>query len=290
MTNPTSPGAKASALLEVLLQQFPDSNKTRIRKWISEGRVTIDGRTVTDPRSLVEASARVELGRTPTTRHPGRGDRRHGIRILYEDDSIVVIEKEAGILSVPAPGKAAERTAYGMLADSLGRPPLIVHRLDRDTSGVMLFAKTAQARDALQACWNDTVEDRRYVALVEGRLEKAEGTLVSFLKENAARKVFATHETAAGAKRAILHYRSIAEHGRQGQYTLVEIQLETGRKNQIRAQFEEIGHPVAGDEKYGARTNPIHRLALHAASLRFRHPDGQTLEFESVVPPSFTRE
>lgn len=282
---PGEPTAQRT-LLEVLLTTYPESNRTRAQQWIREGRVRLDGSIAVDPRTPVMAGMKVTLGpRSPSEagHAPLKGRPTKGVQILYQDRDLLVIDKAAGLLSVPAPGTKKEHTAYGILEKAVGHPLYIVHRLDRETSGVMLFAQTAVARDTLQEEWNETVEDRLYVALIEGEPREKTARLVSFLKENAAKKIYAVPPGTEGSKQAILEYRVL----RGGPLSLVEIRLHTGRKNQIRAQFEELGHPVAGDKKYGARTNPIGRLALHAKSIRFRHPDGRVLEFESPPPSSF---
>lgn len=265
-------------LLDRLAELYPESNRTRFRQWIKAGRITVDGAIITDPRSPVTEKSDVRLGNAQTA---GREAIRGG-RIVYEDKDLIVIDKEAGILTVPAPGVRKEQSLLGSLERYLRRPPFIVHRLDRDTSGLVVFAKTEQAQQTLQKDWNTNVEERIYLALVEGELSESRGTLRSYLKENRAQKVYVT-EDADGAL-AILHYTVL----RSGRFSLVRIELETGRKNQIRAQFEDLGHPVAGDAKYGATTDPLRRLALHAHTIRFRHPiTGATLAFESPAPRGF---
>ena len=160
----------------------------------------------------------------------------------------------------------------------------VVHRLDRDTSGLLVYAKTIQAEQILEHNWQDIVTDRRYVALVSGRMEQQQGTMRSYLKDNAA---YVTYSSATdnGGKLAITHFRTLRA---TDNYSLVELQLETGRKNQIRVHLQDMGHPVCGDIKYGNGDDPIHRLALHAYRLHFYHPvTGELLRFETDIPKPF---
>jgi len=212
------------------------------------------------------------------------------LRIIYEDDDVIVADKPAGLLTI-ATEKEKLRTAYRMLTDHVrlgsrnGRI-FIVHRLDRETSGLIVFAKRAESKRALQERWHDMVSERTYVAVVEGRVEERSGTIRSRLAENRAYHVYSTTRPGEG-KPAVTHFRVIAEgHG----YTMLEVSLETGRKNQIRVHLQELGHSVAGDRRYGARTNPIGRLALHASTLEFTHPrTGEKLRFESPTPKTMRR-
>ncbi|MDE6644539.1 MAG: RluA family pseudouridine synthase, partial [Muribaculaceae bacterium] len=195
------------------------------------------------------------------------------LKIVYEDDDILVVEKGYGLLSMGT-GKAGEETAYSLLRDYLKRKDprnkiFIIHRLDRDTSGIMMFAKTQEAKDAMQHNWNNMVLNRKYICLVEGRVQNEEGVVRSYLVENSRMEVYSTDDPNAGGQLAVTRYRVLAD---RGGYTLLEVELDTGRKNQIRVHMKDIGHPIAGDRKYGARTSPLHRLALHAATLRFVHP------------------
>ena len=160
----------------------------------------------------------------------------------------------------------------------------IVHRLDQHTSGLMVFAKTMQAKDGLQHNWNNMVRRRQYVCVVEGKLDPAEGTVKSYLAENSKFLVYSTDDPKEG-KPAMTHYSTIKS---ANGYTLAEVELETGRKNQIRVHMSDLGHPIAGDRRYGAKTSPIHRLALHARTLVFIHPITRKLmEFETPIPASF---
>ena len=216
---------------------------------------------------------------------------RKGLEILYEDDSIIVIDKPGGLLTMST-GKAEETTAYSILTDYVRsgrgsgdrrardrRRIFIVHRLDRDTSGVIVFAKDPETKYALQDDWNETILERKYIAAVEGTLEYDEGTVASYLKDNPKSMKVSSSWTDNGGKYSVTHYRVIRP---AEDYALVEFELETGRKNQIRVHAADIGHPVAGDRKYGAAANPFGRLALHAATLSFRHPHtGKILTFTS---------
>lgn len=221
---------------------------------------------------------------------------RKGLEILYEDDSIIVIDKPGGLLTMST-GKAEETTAYSILTDYVrsGRSSgdrrardrrriFIVHRLDRDTSGVIVFAKDPETKYALQDDWNQIVLERKYVAVLEGTPRLSEGTIASYLKDNPKSMKVSSSRTDNGGRFSVTHFRVI----RPGNYSLVEFELETGRKNQIRVHAADIGHPVAGDRKYGARTNPLHRLALHARTISFRHPHtGKILTFDTGIPGRF---
>lgn len=211
------------------------------------------------------------------------------IRFLYEDDDIIAVDKPCGMPTI-APEGSRTRSLYDVVTDHIRRRnpkgrAAVVHRLDRDTSGVIVFAKHAAAKTALMSTWNESVDERLYVALVEGALPAAEGTLDSWLSET---DPYLVREVPAGTKgslRAITRYRVTA----QGDgLSLLELSLETGRRHQIRAQLAGAGCPVAGDKRYGARRDPLGRLGLHAAVISLKLlSDGQMLRLECPPPATF---
>lgn len=232
-----------------------------------------------------------------SSHHPGSSPREgrrlsQGLIIIYEDRDILVIDKPAGLLSIAA-GAEREKTAYWVLAEYLRRKgekrrPAVVHRLDRDTSGVMVFAKSEEMKRRLMAAWDELVKVRRYTALVEGTMAETEGFIDAPLGEDRGGRMMVRPD----GIRAVTRWRLIAQ-GRD--YALLRLELETGRRNQIRVHLAHIGHPVAGDRKYGARTDPLRRLGLHAEELSFLHPargategDQQRLmAFRSPAPGGF---
>jgi len=214
-----------------------------------------------------------------------------GLPIVYEDEAVIVIDKPPGLLTI-ATAKEKEKTAYYMLNECLKERPaavreriFIVHRLDRDTSGLLVFAKSEAAKRILQDNWERV--DKKYGAVVEGVPREKSGTIESYLYESKALRVYSVREGKEEARHAITRYQVVAA---GEEYALVDITLETGRKNQIRVHMADIGHPVAGDRKYGAKTDPVGRLALHAYSLAFDHPTtGSRLELRSNMPRSFNK-
>jgi 23S rRNA pseudouridine1911/1915/1917 synthase len=211
----------------------------------------------------------------------------HGLTLLYEDRDILVVDKPAGLLSI-ASGTERDKTAYWILSEYLRRKgekrrAAVVHRLDRDTSGVMLFAKSEIIKRKLMETWDTSVTERRYVALAEGVFTEDEGIIDAPLGEDRRGRVAVVF----GGQRAVTHWRLLKT---GGGLSLLSLELETGRRNQIRAHLDWLGHPVAGDKKYSAKTDPLNRLCLHAERLVFRHPhDGRVLEFEVKAPAGFYR-
>jgi len=211
------------------------------------------------------------------------------LNIVFEDKSVIVIDKPEGLLTM-ATATERERTAYAMLRNYLNRkkPPeklFIVHRLDREASGLLVFAKSIEAKERLQDQFKEHSAGRRYIALVEGRVKADDFTIRSYLTENAAYRVYSTRNSKVG-KLAVTHVHVLK---RGPKSTLVEVKLETGRKHQIRVHLAENGHPIVGDKSYGSGTNPIRRLALHGMHLDFRHPDtGKLMQFDSRVPRLFS--
>jgi 23S rRNA pseudouridine1911/1915/1917 synthase len=211
-----------------------------------------------------------------------------GLVIVHEDEHVVVVDKPAGLLTI-ATERERERTAYALLYEHVkrARPPgkiFIVHRLDRDASGLVVFAKSVAAKRALQQQFHDHAAGRRYLALVEGRVSATLRTIRSHLGESIARKSHSVRDPARG-RLAVTHLRIARRFART---TLLEVQLETGRKHQIRAHLAERGHPIVGDRRYGARATKTHRLALHATRLAFVHPaTGAALAFDSPPPAAF---
>ncbi len=211
------------------------------------------------------------------------------VKIVYEDKDLVVIEKREGILSMPA--TARQYSAKQVLDEYFEKRHFkcrahTVHRLDRETSGLMMYAKSIEVAKTLEDNWHDIVYDRRYVAVVSGLVEQEGGTIQSYLKDNKAYVTYSSQED-NGGRLAITHFRTLS---RTDRCSLVEVKLETGRKNQIRVHMQDIGHPVCGDLKYGDGNNPIGRLCLHAYRLHFHHPvTGESMHFETPFPTDFTR-
>lgn len=281
----TNEAPEAQPLLAMLQQMLPDTNRTRLKSMLRYGHVRLGGQTGLRHDSPVGQGETVEvnLSRPFVTFSNPR------LHLVYEDDDIIVVNKGYGLLSMGTASASRERTAYSILRDYLKKVhPMnkifIIHRLDRDTSGLMMFAKSPEAKEAMQHNWNNMVLERNYVAVLEGVVEQDEGVVRSYLDENSRFEVYSTKEPGKG-KLAVTRYKVLAR-GRG--YSLVRFSLDTGRKNQIRVHASDMGHPIVGDRKYGAAGSPIHRLALHALTLRFVHPlTRKVMGFELPVPSRF---
>ena len=279
---------RPATLLAFLSACRPEVKRTRIRQWLKYGSIQVNGQSVTRSDHPLQTGDLVSI--RPRAKVTGAGPSPPGVRVVFEDGSLMVIEKPAGLLSM-ASAKERDATAYAFLTDYVRRGTgqaadriWIVHRLDRETSGLMVFAKTEAAKVALQADWRTT--DKRYRAVVEGNPPADHGVMSSHLDESGPFKVYSTPPSAR-TRHAVTRYRVVK---RIATRALIELIPETGRRNQLRVQLSNMGCPVIGDRKYGARTNPARRLGLHATFLRFTHPStGAPLRFESPLPKDLAR-
>jgi len=281
---------QADELLAFLRRRWPQESHKYLKNLLNTGRVLVDGQAIRQfdyplqPGQLVALAPR-QVSRQAVIQPSGLPP----LPIIHEDDALIVVNKPSGLLTV-ATDTEKRRTAYAMLSEYVKRVDrdnkiFIVHRIDRETSGLLLFAKSEEVKRVIQDSWLDVIAERLYVAVLEGKLARPSGTIKSYLKESAAMRVYSSTNPHQG-KEAVTHFRRLAV---SRAYSLVELHLETGRKHQIRVHMQEMGHPVAGDKKYGAATNPLKRLALHARVLAFHHPsDGRLHRFETPVPPTFT--
>ena len=273
-------------LLEFLIQAMPERKRTAIKNLLSHNQIAVNGLPVTQFDTPLKPGDEVKANLT----REFRVFYNRRLRLVYEDDDIIVVNKGYGLLSMGT-DKIKEGTAYSILREYLKwKDPrnklFIVHRLDRDTSGLMVFAKSEEAKERLQHNWNNMVLSRKYLAVVEGRPDPAEGTVQSYLAENSRYEVYSTQNPAEG-QLAITRYKTLKS--RNG-YSLMEVSLDTGRKNQIRVHMKDLGHPIAGDRRYCAKSSPIHRMALHAQTLRFVHPmTRKDMNFSTPVPASFAK-
>lgn len=275
---------RATTLLDALAEEFPDSSRTTLRQMLQAGRVRVNASIEKDAKHALGAGDLVEVGQKSHAR-----ELPDGLSILHEDKDVIVVLKAHGLLTV-ATERERETTAQAYLNAYLlpqgGERIQVVHRLDRETSGVLVFAKTAHARDMLKEQFAEHSVDRIYAAVIEGELTPAQGTIRSHLRERRDLRMESV-EAHPDAKLAITHYKTLRTNGR---YSLLEITLETGRKNQIRTHLAEAGHPIVGDRMYGSEVNPIDRLGLHARLLGFDHPVSRKhLVFEAAVPGAFER-
>lgn len=257
-------------LLRCARENLPDTPSGRVKAWLEHRQISVDG-VVTSRYDFP-----VRAGQTVLIRASVRGTGGCPLDILYEDEALLAVNKPAGLLSV-ATDTEKERTAFRVLREGGVEPLFVVHRLDRDTSGVLLFARSEKVRDELQQSWDERV-GREYIAVCEGVFQQKRGRVETMLREGAAHVM----RSAAEGVRAVTNYEVTAENAA---YSVVRVTLETGRKNQIRAHMSELGHPVAGDKKYGAATDPFRRLALHARTLTVTHPlTGSPLSITAPTP------
>jgi RluA family pseudouridine synthase len=261
--------------------------RTKVKQLMRHRAVEVNGKAAPGLDHLLRKGDTVSVSKD---KKESKAVQSLGIKIIFEDDDFIVIEKPAGLLTIASVTEKT-KTAYYQLNEFLKlRTPrtreriFIVHRLDRDTSGLIVFAKNEKVKRRLQEGWKEV--EKRYYAVVEGTPVKKEGGIRSRLSETKSLKVYSSRHSDR-AKLSETKYR-VVKAGRE--YSLLDILLETGRKNQIRVHLSDIGHPVAGDKKYGAKTDPLGRLGLHSYRLMFKHPvSGAPLCFESKLPSRFDR-
>ena len=270
-------------LLEFLLSNVKQS-KNKIKLTLQGQGVKVNGKTVTQFDYQLQPGMKVAVSKTKRNQQAFKS---RYVKIVYEDRWLIVIEKQPGILSMA--GGHSSLNVKTVLDDYFKKSRQkctahVVHRLDRDTSGLMVYAKDMETEQILEHNWHQIVYDRRYVAVLSGEMEQDEGTIENWLKDN---KAYITYSSPVdnGGKLAITHFHVL---DRTTDHSLVEFKLETGRKNQIRVHAADMGHPVCGDVKYGNGDDPLHRLCLHAWLLCFEHPwTHQPMEFETTIPATF---
>ncbi|MEE4240720.1 MAG: RluA family pseudouridine synthase [Desulfopila sp.] len=294
-TKKTSPRKKKSdayvvetpeALLTSLLEHLSHKSRNLLKAVLKDGQVTVDGIPVTQFDHLLKTGQCVEISweRAVPQLQPKE------LVIVFEDADIIVINKPAGLLTV-ATAKEKRKTAYSMLSSYLKEKDpenkiFVIHRLDRETSGLLLFAKSEAVQKRIQENWNTTIQQRTYVGVVEGRVAPAEGCITSWLKESKAFIVYSSQNPEHGRK-AVTHYKVLQANN---SFSLLQINLETRRKHQIRVHLQDLNHPVIGDKKYGSAVSPLRRLGLHAQVLAFIHPSTAELcRFETPIPKEFLK-
>ena len=265
-------------LMEFLLNYY---NKKNVKNLLKYKLVKVNGEVVSQFNYQLKDSDVITIDKNNLNRS--------NLDIIYEDDELVVINKPSGLLSI-AGGNEKEKTAYHLVGEYLksknkNAKVFVVHRLDKDTSGVLMFAKNEVIKNKLQDNWNEIVYKRGYLAIIEGKLKKKIGTIKNYLDESKTQMVYISNNRKG--KLAITNYKVLKE----SRYnSLVEIFLDTGRKNQIRVHMQSLGHSIVGDKKYGSTTNPLKRVGLHSHILAFIHPDSKIkMEFEAVMPEEFKR-
>ena len=272
---------RVASLLARLREAFPGSSVRRLKEWLAAGRIRVNGAVARDGRTPTRPEDAVTLGPPAAPAFPSP------LRLVHEDEALLVIEKPPGLLTI-ATERQRERTVQHLLRDYLaaGRPPrrpFVVHRLDRDTSGLLVFAKSPAAKRHLQAQFAHRTAERVYTAVVEGPVRDDTGTLASRLVQDRGLRV----RSAPAGRPAVTHYRVVAR-GRDA--TVLELRLGTGRRHQLRVQLAELGHPIVGDARHGGTRDPIRRLCLHASALGFVHPETRApLRFRSPAPEAFRR-
>lgn len=298
---------ESTELLSFLLAKMGGMTRTSLKQLLGQRRVKVN--------KVIQTRHDTPLRKGDTiTIEAGRGNielRHPKLRIIYEDDALIVVEKKNGLLTVPYNPKSSETTALSILKDYVKKQSrqaavYVVHRLDRETSGVLVFAKSPELQEYMRTYWRQLVSKRSYVALVEGHLPKREGTITSWLTEDSHTAMVYSSPTDNGGQKAVTHYKVLKEsvaaspedslfYGEEqggGLFSLVELNLETGRTNQIRVHMQSIGHPVVGDRKYGHgnESSPIDRLCLHARTLEFIHPmTEKKVRFEAAMPKEFMK-
>jgi 23S rRNA pseudouridine1911/1915/1917 synthase len=275
---------KKDTLLACLLISLPHKSRNVLKAVLRDGQVMVDGTPVSQFDQGLSPGQRIEVRwdkKTPQQQP-------HGLNIVYEDQELIIINKPAGLLTI-ATDKEKRKTAYAVLSNYVKQEDpenkiFVIHRLDRETSGLLMFAKNETIKTQIQENWGTTIEQRTYIGVVEGEVQQQEGTILSWLKESKAFIVYSSQNPKHGQK-AITHYKKITGNNT---FSLLQINLETGRKHQIRVHMQDINHPIIGDSKYGSTQSPIRRMGLHAQVLAFTHPKtGKLYRFETEIPGKF---
>lgn len=272
-------------LIEAAQKVLTDHSASKIKSMLKHNQFAVNGMPSTKYNRPIEPGDELQInfdGSFRTFSSPN-------LKIVYEDDDIIVVDKAYGVLSTSA-GRNTTGTVYSIMRDYVKQNNekarvFVVHRLDRDTSGLMILARSQKAREKMVENWSNIVSRRLYVAVVEGLMEKDSGTVRNFLVDD--ENNYEVHETDDSklGQLAVTKYATL-ERGQRN--SLVELEMRTGRKNQIRVHLRGLGHPVSGDRKYGGHSNPIRRLALHATIIEMQHPvTGKAMRFESPVPDNF---
>lgn len=279
--------AATSTLMDFLLEKMGGMSKTSVKNLLSRRVVQVNGSIETRHDTPLKAGDVVAI-------IPGQGNHElthPKLKIVYEDDHLIVVEKQVGLLTVAAHPGASETTAFSILRDYVKKADkhngiYVVHRLDRETSGLLVFAKTKELQEYMRTYWRQLVTMRTYVAVAEGVMEKEEDTIKTWFTEDPRSTMVYSSPVDDGGKLAVTHYKTIKTSDR---FSLLELHLDTGRTNQIRVHLASIGHPIISDRKYGSgQVPPIDRLALHARILEFIHPvTEKTVHFETPVPREF---
>lgn len=262
--------------LEALKKIYPDSSRRTLQTWLKNRRFRIDGKPIMREDILLEP------GQVVVAQETFRAPKIPGLKIIYEDRHLIVIDKPVGLLSVPLDEAKAKRDALGLLRQHSGTDQIFaVHRIDRETSGILMFARGKESEEKFDVLFERHDILREYFAIVEGRLKEDQGTWKNNLFELPSFHVIESPE----GKGAVTHFSVIR---RSAKYSYLKLRLETGRKHQIRVQCQMAGHPVVGDQRYGSVENPLKRLCLHACTLGFKHPFTQKeVKFTSPLPPIF---
>ena len=286
----------AAELMPFLLSKLGGMTRTSVKQLLSQRRVTVNAGVQTRHDTPLKAGDVVQVLQ-------GRGNvelRHPKLRIIYEDDALIIVEKKNGLLTVPYNPKSSEMTAYSILKEYVRKQSNrstvhVVHRLDRETSGLLVFAKSAELQEYMRTYWRQLVTKRTYIALVEGHFDKKEGSITTWLTEDLRTGMVYSSPKDDGGQKAVTHYKVIkstamGDGDQELPVSLVELNLETGRTNQIRVHMQSIGHPVMGDRKYGHGNefSPVDRLCLHAKVLEFIHPmTEKKVRFETPIPKEF---
>lgn len=287
------PVNKEIELLEFLYQIFRDQSRNNVKSILSKRHVAVNGLPVTQFNYMLYKGDIVQVSKEQFDRTEVKKVEkkpRIKINIVYEDNDILVINKPNGLLTIESDHEKTD-TAYKLVLEYMSQKDkharcFQVHRLDKETSGLLLFTKTYELKELLSKNWNTLVKERGYVAVVEGKMPKKEDQIINWLKETDTHLMYNSNKNGDGLK-AITNYKVVKE---TQKYSLLNVTIETGRKNQIRVAMADLGHPVVGDDKYGTPSDPLKRLGLHAATLKFKHPiTKEIMYFKAETPAIFKK-
>ncbi len=278
--------SKKETLLAALLSHLPHKKRNLLKAVLKDRQVSVDGIPVTQFNQSLVPGQSVEVRWDRSTPQ----QQSHGLPIIFEDEDLIIIDKPPGLLTF-ATDKEKSRTAYAFLtnylkAENPDNKIFLIHRLDRETSGLLMFAKNETSKGKIQETWNDDISQRTYFAVVAGNVQPPEGTITSQLTESKALRVYSSQNQQVGRK-AVTNYKKIRGND---EFSLLQVNLETGIKHQIRVHMQDLGHPIIGDSKYGSSLDPIRRIGLHAQVLVFTHPKtGKPCRFETPLPKKFLK-